>query len=379
MRTVCSTPGACARVLAALAVTLTACGDDAGSTATATAGTPTTAPTTLPPLTAGTTDEPASTTDPGTGSATETGGPTTSTGPAPTTSTGNDSSGIKLDLGQPDFPSDPTADTDAAKGCTAVDLLFVIDNSASMGKHQEDLSAVFPDFVDAIVAALPPGTDLHVGMTTTSFYDGSCSESTVNCVSQSSEQQILQHYVAPPATTNENGGQGRLFEWQGQHYFSLNTDDDPAALKAWFTAAATAAGETGCSFEMPAAAAGWAADPATAPTNAGFIRDAGAVLVVFVLTDEPDKSPEPVSQWVDKLVAAKQACGGLHCILASGLVPGFCYDNPGDSTLKTFLESFSAPPFTGDIDGDPSDYAMVVGDALAGVIQEKCEEIEPPG
>lgn len=375
MRPVRSIPGGLVRAFASLAVALAACGDDAGNPATA--GMPTSAPTSLPPITTDGTDGSAGTTDPGTGSATESGGPPTSTG-VPTTTGTSDSGDIKLDLGQPDFPSDPTADTDAAKGCTAVDLLFVIDNSASMGKHQEDLSAVFPDFVDAIITALPPGTDLHVGMTTTSFYDGSCSESTVNCVSQSSEQEILQHYVAPPATTSENGGQGRLFEWQGEHYFALNTDDDPAALKAWFTAAATAAGETGCSFEMPAAAAGWAADPATAPTNAGFIRDAGAVLVVFVLTDEPDKSPEPVSQWVDKLVAAKQECGGKNCILASGLVPDFCYANPGDTTLKTFLESFSAPPFTGNIDGDPSDYAMVVGDALAGVIQEKCEEIEPP-
>ncbi|MDC0716898.1 hypothetical protein [Nannocystis bainbridge] len=374
MRTVCSSHAGRVCVLAALTLTVAACGDDASTTGAT--GTPTTAPTTLPPLT--TTDDSAGTTDPGTGSGTDTGASATSTGNLPTTTGGSDTGGIKLDLGQPDFPNDPTGDTDAAKGCTAVDLLFVIDNSASMGQHQEDLSAVFPDFVDAIIDALPPGTDLHVGLTTTSFYDGGCSESTVNCVSQSSEQEILQHYVAPPASTNENGGQGRLFEWQGQHYFSLDTDEDPSALKSWFTAAATAAGETGCSFEMPAAAAGWAADPATAPTNDGFIRDAGAVLVVFVLTDEPDKSPEPVSQWVDKLVAAKQACGGLDCILASGLVPGFCYDNPGDSTLKTFLQSFSAPPFTGDIDGNPSDYAMVVGDALAGVIQEKCEEIEPP-
>lgn len=363
-------------ILILAGLTFAACGDNAGSSAT-TAGTPTTAPTTLsPPTTDGASDS--GTTDSGTtdgsGSATDSGAPTTT---SPLTSTTDPSGGIKLDVGQPDFPSDPT--TEAAKGCTGVDLLFVIDNSASMGKHQEDLSAVFPDFVDAIIAALPPGTDLHVGLTTTSFFDGSCSESTVNCVSQSSEQEILNHYTPPTDGDNgENGEQGRLFDWQGQHYYALNTDDDPSGLKSWFTAAATAAGETGCSFEMPAAAAGWAADPATAPTNGGFIRDAGAVLVVFVLTDEPDKSPEPVSQWADKLIAAKQVCGGADCILASGLVPDKCYNNAGDATLKTFLESFAAPPFTGDIDGDPNDYAMVVGAALAGVIQEKCEEIEPP-
>lgn len=367
-------------VALALALSVAGCGDDAGNSASATA--PTTAVTSLTSITSASTSastgDPGSGTEAGTDSGTDSGAPTTSsTASGGLTSTSNASGGIKLDLGQPDFPSDPS-ETEGAKGCTAVDLLFVIDNSASMGKHQEDLSAVFPDFVDAIIAALPPGTDLHVGMTTTSFYDGGCSESTLNCVSQSSEQEILQHYVAPPAVTNENGGQGRLFQWAGQYYYAMNTDDDPAGLKTWFTAAATAAGETGCSFEMPAAAAGWAADPATAPTNAGFLRDAGAVLVIFVLTDEPDKSPEPVSQWVDKLAAAKQECGGIDCILASGLVPSFCYAHPGDTTLKTFLESFSAPPITGNIDGSPAEYAMVVGDALAGVIQEKCDQIDPP-
>lgn len=370
MRLDCSISTALVFVLATAS-----CGDDAGNTATA--GTITTAPTSLTSVTSASTGDGTDGSTGGSGTASDSGAPTTSSS-AGSSSTSNASGGVKLDVGQPDFPSDPTGDTEGAKGCTAVDLLFVIDNSASMGQHQEDLSAVFPDFVDAIIAALPPGTDLHVGMTTTSFFDGSCSESTVNCVSQSSEQEILQHYVEPPAVTNENGGQGRLFQWDGKSYYAMNTDDDPSGLKTWFTAAATAAGETGCSFEMPAAAAGWAADPATAPTNAGFIRDAGAVLVVFVLTDEPDKSPEPVSQFVDKLVSAKQECGGLNCILASGLVPSFCYDNPGDTTLKTFLNSFSAPPITGNIDGDPNDYAMVVGDALAGVIQEKCDEIDPP-
>lgn len=348
-------------VLAALA----GCGDDGGATTGATA------PTTAPPTTAPPTTDP-------TGATGSTGGDATSTGAPTTGMTGGDTQGLKLDVGTPDVPPDPT-DTAGEKGCTAVDLLFVIDNSASMGPHQEDLSAAFPGFVDAMFAALPPGTDLHVGLTVTSFFKGSCSESTVNCKSQTSEQEIFDNYYDPPPAPNngENGGQGRLFTWDGKPFFAADTSDDPAALKAWFTAAATAAGETGCSFEMPAAAAGWAADPGNAATNAGFLRDAGAVLLIFVLTDEPDKSPEPVSQFVDKLAAAKQTCGGTACILAAGLVPDFCYDNAGDTTLKTFLESFSAPPITGSIDA-PADYAMVVGDALAGVISQKCDEIDPP-
>jgi hypothetical protein len=231
---------------------------------------------------------------------------------------------------------------------------------------------------------LPAGTDLHVGITTTSFFVGSCSESTVNCKSGASDAEILAHYTLPTDSNNgENGGQGRLYEWGGMNYFATNTAGDPAPLKTWFTGAATAAGETGCSFEMAAAAAGWAADPANAATNTGFLRDEGAVLLVFVLSDEPDKSPEPVSQFVDKLAAAKAGCGGLDCILAAGLVSDFCYDNAADTTLKTFLESFSEPPIVGSIgspfpNDPPHDYTGVIGSALAQVIGQKCDEIEPP-
>jgi hypothetical protein len=356
-----------------LILALAACGDagsatDATTTGITSATHPTTAVDTVDPPTTG--DVP--TTD----------ATTASTG-GPGASASDDSGGPKLDLGvQADFGG---GDTEAATGCVAVDLLFVIDNSPSMGPYQEALSAAFPLFVDEIFAALPAGTDLHVGITNTSFYVGNCSESTNNCKSASSEQEILEHYTPPTEFDNgENGGQGRLFEWSGQHYFAADTAGDPAALKTWFTAAATAAGETGCSFEMPAAAAGWSVDPANAASNAGFLRDEGAVLMVFVLSDEPDKSAEPVAQWVDRLAAAKAGCGGIDCILAAGLVSDFCYDHAADTTLKDFLESFSGDPITGSIGsvfpGDPPpDYSGVVGQALAQVIGQKCDEIEPPG
>ena len=305
----------------------------------------------------------------------------TTTGAASATTGGT---GIKLDVGVTDGGGFET-DTDGGSGeCVAVDLLFVIDNSPSMGKYQEALSAAFPGFADQIFLNLPGGTDLHVGITTTSFFTGGCSESTTNCVSNASDAEILNHYTPPTEGNNgENGCQGRLFAWQGMNYFAGNTSDDPAALKAWFTGAATAAGEQGCSFEMAAAGAGWAADPPNAATNSGFIRDSGAVLLVFVLSDEPDKSPEPVSQFVDKLAAAKAECGGTKCILTAGLVNSFCYDNPNDSTLKTFLESFDTPPIIGTIGkifpNDPEpDYTGVIGEALAQVIGQKCEEIGPP-
>ena len=75
-------------------------------------------------------------------------------------------------------------------------------------------------------------------------------ETTQNCASTSAEHVIALYFDDPQDGNNgENGGQGRLFEWEGKKYFEANTDDDPQPLKDWFTGAATAAGETGCSFE----------------------------------------------------------------------------------------------------------------------------------
>src|SRR5690606_27434696 len=114
---------------------------------------------------------------------------------------------------------------------------------------------------------------------------------------------------------------GRLFQWAGRRWFETNSDADPAELEAWFSAAATAAGEDGCSFEMPVAGAGWVTHPANAETNEGFLRDERGLFVIFFLTDEPDKSPESKNVYRDMILEAKQGCGGEACVFASGLIP----------------------------------------------------------
>lgn len=289
-----------------------------------------------------------------------------------------ESDGVSPGGGDPDDggggdPENP-AGGDAGPGCVAVDLLFVIDNSPSMGEYQAALAAEFPRFVDAMYAALPVGTDLHVGVTTTSFYVGGCAESTVNCESAASSGEIAAHYVTPAeGNTEENGGQGRLFEWQGKSFFAVDTAEPSTELSAWFTGAATAAGEDGCSFEMSSAAAGYVADPANAASNAGFLRDEGAVLVVIVLSDEPDKSIEGSAAYHDMLTAAKAGCGGDACIVAAGILDQ-CVAGV-DDTVWQFLHSFGEPPIIGDIEA-PEAYAQVVGDALAAVIGQTCDDLD---
>lgn len=340
-----------------MALVLSACGDDSSSDNPFVSGSPTT---TGPSLTTGDATAAVPTTGEG-----------VTVGLDDTGASGSSDDGIKLDVASPDAPG-VTQDY-----CNFVDILFVIDNSLSMNEYQTQLALQWDDFDDAMWDNLPPGTDLHVGMTTTSFYDGSCSESVFNCVSTASQQTILNHYIPPTAgNTGVNGEQGRLFEWDGRRYFEAVVGEDSGSLKLWFSQAAVAAGETGCSFEMMSAAAGYAFHPANAAFNAGFLRDEGAVLVIVVLTDEPDKSPEGAATYHQMIVDAKAGCGGADCVVVTGIYDQ-CIEGV-NNTLWQFLNLF--PTFTtdGDID-QPADYAAVVGSALAQVIGETCEQIPPAG
>jgi hypothetical protein len=269
----------------------------------------------------------------------------------------------------------------ADQGCTFVDLLFVIDNSTSMGSYQAQLAQTFPQFVDSILANLPPGTDLHVGITTSSFTtSGGGSPGEGNCMTLGTPADFIPYYDTPDTLNNmQNGGQGRLYEWQGKNYFAMNTSDDPAALKAWFTGAATDVGEWGSVFEMVAAGAAYAAHPANDATNAGFIRDEGALLLIFFLTDEVDNSIlETVDTYHSMVVDKKSNCGGDACILTGGIIPPCIASTPGN-TLWGLMSSFGEPnpPFA-DIDGPATAYAGALGDALAQVIAQTCDEIPPP-
>ncbi len=345
-------------LLATLA--LPACGDDSNFNPFATSGPGTTTTTTSPPT--DTTSTPSGTSSEG----------TTVVPDGTGTSSSSSDDGIKLDVSSPDTPGGKQ------DYCNFVDILFVIDNSLSMGDYQAQLALQWDDFVDAMWDNLPPGTDLHVGMTTTSFFDGSCSEFVFNCQTQASAQQIADHYIPPTeGNTGVNGEQGRLFEWDGQRYFEAIVGDDSGGLKLWFSQAAVAAGETGCSFEMMSAAAGYAFHPANAAFNAGFLRDEGAVLVIVVLTDEPDKSPEGADTYHQMVIDAKAGCGGDDCVVVTGIYDQ-CIEGV-NNTLWQFLNLFSNFTPDGDIDGAPADYANVVGTALAEVIGETCDQIPPAG
>ncbi|MCA9720118.1 MAG: hypothetical protein KC468_35975, partial [Myxococcales bacterium] len=205
---------------------------------------------------------------------------TTTTGDASASSDVSASSdgGPKLDVGAPDAGEQETEGT-TGDGCTSVDLLFVIDNSVSMGDYQNALGLAFPGFADAIIESLPPGTNLHVGVTSTTMGYSSLGI-TQNCVATGDNNVPQDGFYETPDMVNNglNGAQGRLFDpGGGVYYYDIDTDADPAevqGLKDWFADAAKV-GTGGSQIEMATAPVGWVADPANNASNAGFIRDEG--------------------------------------------------------------------------------------------------------
>ena len=273
---------------------------------------------------------------------------------------------------------DPTADP--ACRCNAVDVLFVFDVSGSMCREHDLLSEAFPSFVDAMFEALPGDIDLHVGMTKSAFEatEDFHFDDAATCASVDEESWLHSHYIPPTEGTIEgNGRQGRLFKHDGRRYFPANTSRqaDREALATW---ASGAARRIGCDahFEFPAAGAAWALHPANT-VNEGFVRDAGAALVLFLVSDSDHSYLVDDEEALRDIVLSSKKNCGEQCIVTSGLINTGCDPFVNDS-LK-FIESFGhGEPVYGSIN-DTSRYDDVVGQTLAEAVARRCLEIIPEG
>ena len=203
-------------------------------------------------------------------------------------------------------------------------------------------------------------------------------------------------YITPDEqNTGKNGAQGRLFRpgGNGDAFAAFDTDDAAAksAAETWFAEAA-AVGTGGSNIEMLTAPVGWVADPANDVTNAGFLRDAGAVLVLFFMQDEPDQTPLVIDGqnagdlMLERIAAAKGTCGGVDCILAGGfLAETACGGRPINQLLDGLTEEphIALLPDEDLAEDDPQAAAdqmnELLSQTLADVIAQKCEEIPPEG
>jgi hypothetical protein len=233
------------------------------------------------------------------------------------------------DAGNPQYP-------DAAR-CEKMDVLFVIDNSGSMGQEQTNLAANFPVFIQVLDES---GLDYRVGITSTG--------------------RDYTYEMATPIgnipASQTGGDNGRLLhptQCNMPRPWIEKTDPSPATL---FSCAA-ALGTDGPSDEMPLASMRDAFEDRIADgTNAGFLRS-DALLAVVILTDENDCSyeqsvtlgfaeslcdsqMEPVAnyvQFLDTLTGSRQKWATA---VIAGAGPGACSSGLGDADEATRLIDF---------------------------------------
>jgi hypothetical protein len=233
------------------------------------------------------------------------------------------------DTTNPQFP-------DAAH-CDKMDVLFVVDNSGSMGQEQTNLATNFPIFIQVLNES---GLDYRVGVTSTG--------------------RNYTYQMATPIgnipQTQDGGDDGRLLHPAGcnmSHAWIEKADPDPAAE---FSCAANL-GTDGPSDEMPLSAMRDAFEERLADgTNAGFLRP-DALLAIVILTDENDCSyehevtlgftevlcesqMEPVANYVaflDTLTGSRQKWATA---VIAGPGPGACSSALGDADEATRLVDF---------------------------------------
>ena len=168
---------------------------------------------------------------------------------------------------------------------TKVDLLFVIDNSGSMGQEQANLAKQFPKLVDAL--RRPDLGDripnVRIGVVSTDL--GAGNYGLPSCEVQGGDGGKLQN------TPRKPGCAGPADAWISYSFETDKTNipgcsgDGVDCVKSSFSCIAQL-GTEGCGFESPLEAARKALDP---NVNPGFLRKDALLAVVFI-TDEDDCS-----------------------------------------------------------------------------------------
>jgi hypothetical protein len=233
---------------------------------------------------------------------------------------------LELELGEGQAQSGlevPLYVRDALPPVAKLDLLFVVDNSSSMGEEQAALSAAFESFVLALRGSLRGSNpdlgrvdlDLRVGVVSTDLGAGHRID-VPSCLTPLGDRAELQTVARVPGcprpldpwialradgTTNVPGG---------------SADSLPRAAESF--ACIAQLGTFGCGFEQPLEAARRALDPAG--PNRGFLRD-DASLAVIVLSDEddcsavsPDALFDPDPKLLGPLGSFRCSEFGLSCI-----------------------------------------------------------------
>lgn len=249
--------------------------------------------------------------------------------------------------------------------CSAVDFMFVIDNSESMEIHQANLRANFQPFIEGIESTLDDVDDFHVGVVTTDAYRGNPSE----CQRLGA---LVTSTDGPGSTVIECGPFA-----EGQRY--MTEEDD---LTEAFNCAANV-GTEGSREEEPMDAMRRAIKPNLSngwwrECNSGFIRD-NALLVNVIITDEsdgdqlPGSGPEMSDQedWFRTVESVKGIESNAVIVsLLNGVTPECPFTDPAfdGANIAEFTDMFTHG-FVGGI--CQPDYSELFEQAVDG-IDEAC-------
>lgn len=187
----------------------------------------------------------------------------------------------------------------------AVDLLFVIDNSGTMGPTQAQIATSIGQLVDAFDTA---GVDWRIGVTTTDHgnpYCGMTSPENGELRATSCRERLAEFVYdgVPAADVTATAcldvcGLDSITTtspWIERIAGTSNVDVEPSEALACILPQ----GVTGCAFEQPLEAMHSALQRADDPGDPayGFAR-ADALLAVVIVTDEADCSYDPASEAV---------------------------------------------------------------------------------
>lgn len=292
---------------------------------------------------------------------------------------------IKLDLG---------VVTDLGVGevnCSAVDFLFVIDNSSSMLREQERLVEAVPGFTASILSALPGISDVRVGVVDTDSYPGLGAVDPLDGCPDGVDCSVCDYQLGALLTRP-----GSAIDLAEDCQFATGEPWMDARLPSFADEFACAAnvGIEGNQVEQQAGALVEALSPAflQGGCNDGFLRDEALLIVLLITDEEDDNDEEPgpqggslddPSDWHGAVLAAKG--GEENNVVALGLFGGDpLFDDceqlgaggsgaEASPRLTRFLDRFEVS-FAGSVCQD--DYRAFFDDALNRVAQG-CAQFVP--
>lgn len=162
-------------------------------------------------------------------------------------------------------------------GCHNVDVLFVIDDSGSMGDKQDALIKAFPGFVSTMKEKLAKAVSYHVGVVTSDYYE----VNPPGCEEIGSLVTKTRNGLAPPTDCNPLPGNKRYLD-----------GGDPDLSKHFQCIAKV--GPFGDDNERLMKGLLNATDPkltGAGTCNEGFLR-ADSLLIIVMIADEDDAADE---------------------------------------------------------------------------------------